>query len=210
MIHDRLFEERPLHMPAGEEQTWIAASDVRRLRLSTVAVSLVMAVILYLMGQPLWCKCGGISPWSWDIWSSHNSQHLVDPYFFTHVLHGVVLCGLLYRLPRRVSDSSRFLTAVVLEAGWEILENSPTIIERYRAATISKDYFGDSIINSAGDLIACILGFLLARQLGVRRSIVFFLLTELILLITIRDCLVLNVLMLAYPSEVIKNWQMHG
>ena len=197
-------------MLTDEQQAEIADTDSRRLRLSTIAVSIAMAIILYLMGQPLWCKCGGLSPWSWDIWSSHNSQHLVDPYFFTHVLHGVVLCGLLYWLPRSVSESSRFLTAVVLEAGWEILENSPAIIERYRAATISKDYFGDSIINSGGDLIACIVGYLLARQLGFRRSIVFFLLTELILLITIRDCLILNVLMLAYPSEVIKNWQTHG
>lgn len=208
MIHDRLFEERPLRMPAGEEQTGIAASDVRHLRLSTVAVSLVMAVILYLMGQPLWCKCGGLSPWSWDIWSSHNSQHLVDPYFFTHVLHGVVLCGLLYLLPGRMSKASRYLMAVVLEAGWEILENSPTIIERYRATTISKDYFGDSIVNSVGDLVACIGGYVLAQQMGFRRSIVFFLLTDLILLLTIRDCLVLNVLMLVWPIEVIKRWQM--
>ena len=197
-------------MLTEEQQKEIAAADSQRLRLSIVAVSMAMGIILHLMGQPLWCKCGGLSPWSWDIWSSHNSQHLVDPYFFTHVLHGVVLCGLLYWLPRSVSESSRFLTAVVLEAGWEILENSPTIIERYRAATISKDYFGDSVINSGGDLIACIVGYLLARQLGFRRSIVFFLLTELILLITIRDCLILNVLMLVYPSEVIKNWQTHG
>jgi len=195
-------------MLTDEQQIKIAATDSRRLRLSTVAVSMAMAIILHLMGQPLWCKCGGLSPWSWDIWSSHNSQHLVDPYFFTHVLHGVVLCGLLYWLPRSVSESSRFLTAVVLEAGWEILENSPAIIERYRAATISKDYFGDSIMNSAGDLIACIVGYLLARRLGFRNSMVFFLLTELILLLTIRDSLLLNVLMLVWPVEAIKWWQM--
>ena len=173
-----------------------------------LAIFVGKAVILKAMGQPIWCKCGSWIPWSWDIWSSHNSQHLVDPYFFTHVLHGVVLCGLLYWLPRRVSESSRFLTAVILEAGWEILENSPAIIERYRAATISKDYFGDSIINSGGDLIACIVGYLLARQLGFRRSIVFFLLTEVCLLLTIRDSLLLNVLMLVWPIEAIKRWQM--
>ena len=195
-------------MRADEQQTEIATIDFRHLRLSTIAVGLAMATILHLMGQPLWCKCGGLSPWSWDIWSFHNSQHLVDPYFFTHVLHGVVLCGLLYLLPRRVSEQRRFLTAVILEAGWEILENSPSIIERYRAATISKDYFGDSIINSAGDLIACIVGYLLARQLGFRRSIVFFLLTEMCLLLTIRDSLLLNVLMLIWPVEAIKRWQM--
>ena len=195
-------------MQTEEQQKEIAATDSRRSRLNAVAVGMAMAIILYLMGQPLWCKCGGLSPWSWDIWSSHNSQHLVDPYFFTHVLHGVVLCGLLYWLPRRLSEPSRFLTAVILEAGWEILENSPTIIERYRAATISKDYFGDSIMNSAGDLIACIVGYLLARRLGFRNSIVFFLLTELILLLTIRDSLLLNVLVLVWPVEAIKRWQM--
>ena len=195
-------------MLTEEQQKVVAVTASRRLRWSTVAVSMAMAIMLHLMGQPLWCKCGGLSPWSWDIWSSHNSQHLVDPYFFTHVLHGVVLCGLLYWLPRRVSEPSRFLTAVILEAGWEILENSPAIIERYRAATISKDYFGDSIINSGGDLIACIVGYLLARQLGFRRSIVFFLLTEVCLLLTIRDSLLLNVLMLVWPIEAIKRWQM--
>ncbi len=195
-------------MQTEEQQKEIAAIDSRRSRLNAVAVGMAMAIVLYLMGQPLWCRCGGLSPWSWDIWSSHNSQHLVDPYFFTHVLHGVVLCGLLYWLPGRVSEASRFLTAVILEAGWEILENSPTIIERYRAATISKDYFGDSIMNSAGDLIACIVGYLLARRLGFRNSIVFFLLTELILLLTIRDSLLLNVLMLVWPVEAIKRWQM--
>ena len=194
-------------MLTEEKQKEIAATDSRRLRLSTVAVSLAMAIILHLMDQPLWCKCGGLTPWSWDIWSSHNSQHLVDPYFFTHVLHGVVLCGLLYWLPQWVSESSRFLTAVVLEAGWEILENSPMVIERYRAATISKDYFGDSIINSGGDLIACIVGYLLARQLGFRRSIVFFLLMEICLLLTIRDSLLLNVLMLIWPLDAVKQWQ---
>ena len=194
-------------MLTEDQQTEIATTDSRRLRLSTVAVSMAMAIILHLMGQPLWCKCGGLSPWSWDIWSSHNSQHFIDPYSFTHVLHGVILCGLLYWLLRRVSEPSRFLTAVVLEAGWEILENSPAIIERYRAATISKDYCGDSVINSLGDLIACIAGYLLARLLGFRRSRVFFLLTELILLITIRDCLILNVLMLVWPIEAIKRWQ---
>lgn len=195
-------------MLPDEQQTEIATTDSWRLQ--TVVVGMAMVIILHLMGQPLWCKCGGVSLWSWDIWSSHNSQHFIDPYSFTHVLHGVIFCGLLYLLPRRVSVPSRFLTAVILEAGWEILENSPTIIERYRAATISKDYFGDSIINSAGDLIACIVGYLLARQLGFRRSIVFFLLMEVCLLLTIRDSLLLNVLMLIWPIEAVKQWQINA
>lgn len=172
-----------------------------------LAIFVGKAIILRTMGQPAWCKCGSRIPWSWDIWSSHNSQHLVDPYFFTHVLHGVVLCGMLYWLPRSVTETTRFLIAVLLEAGWETLENSPTIIERYRAATISKDYFGDSIINSSGDLIACGVGYLLARRLGFRRSSVLFLLTELSLLWAIRDSLLLNVLMLIWPLDAVRLWQ---
>lgn len=194
-------------MLTEEKQKEIVAADSRRLRLSTVVVSMAMAGVLHLMGQPLWCKCGGLSPWSWDIWSSHNSQHFIDPYSFTHVLHGVILCGVLCWLSRGVPETTRFLVAVVLEASWEILENTPTIIERYRAATISKDYFGDSIMNSVGDLIACIAGYLLAGRLGFRASLVFFLLTEMILLLTIRDSLLLNVLMLVWPLEVVKHWQ---
>jgi len=96
---------------------------------------------------------------------------------------------------------------VVLESGWEFLENCPFIIERYRATTSSIDYFGDSVINSAGDLIACIFGYILARRMGFRRSSVFFLLTEMSLLITIRDSLFLNVLMLVWPLEIVKRWQ---
>jgi hypothetical protein len=171
-------------------------------------VVFVSAVILCVMGQPVWCSCGSWQPWSWDIWSLHNSQHLIDPYTFTHVLHGFVLCGVLYWLPQSFTERVRLLLAVVLESSWEILENCPFIIERYRAATISKDYFGDSVTNSTGDIIACMLGYLLARRLGLRYSAVLFLLTELILLLTIRDSLVLNVLMLIWPFEAVKLWQM--
>ena len=107
--------------------------SLRWLAAWTVGLVVATAIVLWLMGQPLGCKCGGWSPWSWDIWSSHNSQHLIDPYTFTHVVHGIILCGLVYWLPRSVLQGIRFLVAVVLEAGWEILENSPLIIERHHA-----------------------------------------------------------------------------
>ena len=195
-------------MLADEKRMAIVRADFQRMCWIALAVCFTAAIVLRLMGQPVWCKCGGWPPWSWDIWSLHNSQHFLDPYTFTHVLHGVVLCSILYWLPASVSQSVRFLTAVLLESSWEILENTPWIIERYRAATISKDYFGDSVANSVADVVACAAGYLIAGRLGGRRSVIFFVVTELILLATVRDCLTLNVLMLLWPFESVKRWQM--
>ncbi len=167
----------------------------------------VTIVTLWLMGQPLWCKCGSWIPWSWDIWSSHNSQHLLDPYTASHVLHGVIFCGLLYWLPSAVPGSARFLVAIALEGGWEILENSPMIIERYRESTMAQDYVGDSLANSVFDLLACTAGYLLACRMRAVKSVVFSVVTELMMVFWIRDCLTLNVLMLAWPIDAIKQWQ---
>lgn len=197
-------------MLADEIHAATKTANLKRMRLSIVVVCFVAAIVLGLIGQPLWCKCGGWSLWSWGIWSSHNSQHFIDPYTFTHVLHGVILCGLLFWLPDAVPEWIRYLTAIVLEAGWEILENSPIIIERYRMATISKDYFGDSVANSVADILACTAGYWLAYQLRVVRSVIFFAVTEVILLATIRDCLILNVLMLLWPMDAIRLWQMRN
>ncbi len=176
----------------------------------TAGAVVATAVILWLMGQPVWCKCGGWSPWSWDIWSSHNSQHLIDPYTFTHIVHGLILCGLVYWLPRSVPAGVRFLAAVVLESGWEILENSPLIIERYREVTISQDYVGDSVANAVGDILACVVGYGIALRLRTVKSLMFCAATELILAMTIRDGLILNIIMLVCPLEAIKQWQSAG
>lgn len=173
----------------------------------SIMLAITTAVILWLMGQPLWCKCGGWSPWWWDIWSPHNSQHLIDPYTASHVLHGVIFCGLFFWLPKAVSLNIRFLTAIVLEVGWEILENSPIIIERYRAATIATGYSGDSVINSVADILACAIGYAIAFRLRAPKSLIFFFATELLVLLWVRDCLILNVVMLIYPIEAIKVWQ---
>ncbi|MDA1230898.1 MAG: DUF2585 family protein [Planctomycetota bacterium] len=175
---------------------------------ATVLIIAAVAVLLSFIGQPRWCKCGSWSPWSWNIWSSHNSQHLMDPYTASHVLHGVILCGLLFWLPRSVSGSARFMAAIVIEVGWEILENSPLIIERYRATTIALDYAGDSVANSISDILACAVGYGIACRLRAVKSLIFSLATELIVLICIRDCLFLNVVMLICPLESIRQWQM--
>lgn len=177
---------------------WIAAS----------LIPLVTALVLWLQGRLWWCECGSPALWSGNVVSSHNSQHLFDPYVFTHVLHGVLFCGLFAWLCPRWKVSWRFCLAILIEAGWEMLENTNLVIERYRTATASLDYFGDTVANSLGDIVGCGLGFWLARWIRLRGSLVFFAATELMLIVWIRDSLLLSVLMLIYPVEAIKNWQL--
>lgn len=174
-----------------------------------LAITAVMVLILRAMGRAWWCKGGEPWPWAGDIWSFHASQHLVDPYSFTHVLHGVAFYGLLFVLARRwAAGSTRMLLAIGLEAGWEILENTNAVIEKYRAETISLDYFGDSVLNSTADVLCCVLGYLAARSLPVWASVAGFVGTEVLLALWIRDGLLLNVLMLLVPLQAVKAWQM--
>ena len=166
------------------------------------------ATVLRAMGRNWWCDCSSPVPWAWDINSSHNSQHLFDPYSLTHVLHGVIFFIVLRGLLPGIAGGTRFLIAIIIEAGWEILENSPLIIERYRSVTVSLGYYGDSIANSIADIVCCAAGYLIARRIGWRWSLLLFVSVELFLLVTIRDCLILNVIMLVKPIEAIKQWQM--
>jgi hypothetical protein len=168
----------------------------------------LMVVQLFYQGRIWWCKNDAYTLWSAAVLSRHNSQHLFDPYTFTHVLHGILyywIAGLIF--PRMPAVWRMFL-AVAVESAWEVLENTSMVIERYREATISLDYYGDSVANSLGDLLACAAGFILALKLKFRLSLAVFLLTEIILLFWIRDSLLLNILMLVYPLEEIKAWQM--
>lgn len=183
----------------GNRTPWAAAS----LGLITV----VMVTVLWLMGRRMWCKCGGISPWSWDIYSQHNSQHLVDPYFFTHVLHGFLFFAALWPIRFRLTADARLLIACLVEACWEVVENTPWVINRYRETTISLDYFGDSIANSVFDLLACLLGYWIASRLKWYSSLAVFVVVEVALLATIRDSLLLNIIMLVWPSDAILQWQ---
>lgn len=142
--------------------------------------------------------------------SAHNSQHLFDPYSFTHILHGFLFCGILGGLLGKRHEELHGSLAVVIEGLWELLENSPIIIERYRSVTFTFGYQGDSIVNSLGDILCCFTGFLIARRLGLKRGVVFFLLSELMLLLWIKDSLLLNILMLVHPIEAVKAWQLAG
>jgi Protein of unknown function (DUF2585) len=173
-----------------------------------IVLIIVMVIVLYLQGRVWWCRVGDLSPWSSDIWTAHNSQHLFDPYTFTHILHGVLYFWMADFIFREMPLRWKFFLVVLVECSWELLENSNFIIERYRAATISLDYYGDSILNSLGDVLSCVLGAFLAYKLKFRRSLAYFVLTEIVLLFWIRDNLTLNIIMLIYPIEAIKNWQM--
>ena len=169
---------------------------------------IIVTIFLWAQGRVWWCQAGDLVPWAWDIWSPHNSQHLIDPYSFTHILHGVLEFWLLGLIFRKVPVVWRLLIAVMIEGSWEIAENSTYVINRYREATISLDYFGDSIINSISDILCCATGFVIAYKLKFWKSLVLFVATEIILIFWIHDSLIINIIMLIYPVEAIKQWQM--
>jgi hypothetical protein len=173
-----------------------------------VASLVLMALLLWLEGRMAFCSCGEFRVWSGDTCSSNNSQQLFDPYSFTHVLHGFLLFWLVALLVRRVKPAWQLWLALTLEAAWEVFENTRFVIERYRAETAALGYTGDTIVNSFGDLTCAVVGFLVARKLGLLRSLIVFLVLELILVVWIHDSLLLQLLMLIHPVEAIKQWQM--
>ena len=186
----------------------LSAGDYFRACLSAGLIAAGTGAVLRSMGRSWWCDCSSAIPWAWDVNSSHNSQHLFDPYSLTHMLHGVIFFLVLRGLFPSIASRTRFLIAVIIESGWEVLENSPLIIDRYRSVTVSLGYYGDSIANSMSDIVCCAVGYLIARSLGWRWSLVLIAAVEFFLLVTIRDCLTLNVIMLVKPIEAIKQWQM--
>ena len=170
----------------------------------------VVAAIELALGQPPICKCGHIKLWHGIVHSSENSQQISDWYTPSHVIHGFAFYFLFWLVGRRLPPGARFVAAVLLEAGWEVLENTPLIINRYRAATIAFDYAGDSVLNSMADIAAMMAGYLIARRSPVWASIAFVITMELLVAAFIRDNLTLNILMLLYPLEAIKRWQAGG
>lgn len=175
--------------------------------LIVAGVALATAAILLAMGRVPICTCGYVKLWHGETMSSENSQHLMDWYSPSHLLHGLIFYAALWLVARRLSVGWRLVIATLVECGWEILENTNAVIEHYRAVTISLEYYGDSVINSMMDIAMMWLGFWLARRIPVWVSLALVVGFELLTAWVIRDGLALNVLMLLYPIEAVKTWQ---
>lgn len=176
--------------------------------LAMLAAVIAAAILLHLEGRLWICACGSIKLWSGQICSANNSQHLLDPYSLTHVLHGFLFCWLIFWLARRLSGGWQMALAVTVEACWEVFENTNFIIERYRTATAALGYNGDTVVNSFGDILCCLVGFTIARRLGLWRSLVVFAVLEVILIVWIKDSLLLEILTLIIPIDAVRAWQL--
>jgi hypothetical protein len=166
-----------------------------------------MTLQLRVQGRLWICACGSVKAWAGDIHSADNSQQLFDPYTFTHVIHGFMFIALVHLLGPRLPEVWKFVSALSLEAVWEVIENATFIINRYRADTISIGYTGDTVLNTFGDILACALGAVVARRLGVVKTLVLTGMIEATLLILVRDSLLLNIIMLIYPIDALRVWQ---
>ena len=188
----------------------------RRATILALLIWAYCAFILFAMQRPPICECGSVKLWWGVVESAENSQHIADWYTFSHIIHGLLFYGAAHLLWRRWNILDGILArwalpiAVALEASWELLENSPMIIDRYRAVTVSFGYSGDSILNSMADIGWMVFGFWLASRIAVWASAALTVVFELFTLAMIRDNLSLNILMLVWPVDAVRLWQAGG
>jgi hypothetical protein len=174
---------------------------------AAILVPLTAAAAEFALGRRLWGVSGQPGLWSGEVLSPHNSQYLADPYTFTHITHGILLYALFRLVAGNRPLRDRALTALGFESAWEVIENTDFVIRRYRAQTLALNYFGDSVMNSMFDIVACMIGFLIASRLPARVTLVFVIALELSLALWIHDGLLLNILMLVHPVHAIELWQ---
>ncbi|CDZ67185.1 UPF0314 protein, partial CDS, partial [Neorhizobium galegae bv. orientalis] len=184
-----------------------SSSSSKRWLLAALILFLLQIAILYAMGRIPICECGYVKLWEGGVNTSGNSQHLSDWYTPSHIIHGFLFYGLGWLILRRAPLTARLSLAVLIEAAWEIAENSPLIIDRYRTATMALGYTGDSILNSAMDTVFMVLGFFAASRLPVWLTVAIAIFFELATGYIIRDNLTLNVLMLVWPVDAVRVWQ---
>jgi hypothetical protein len=182
----------------------------RRAAVAALAILVLSAAILLAMGRNPICTCGTVDLWVGGRDSPKTSQMLADWYSFSHIVHGLLFYAALWLIARRWPVERRFLVAMLVEASWELIENTPMVIDRYRHATAALGYSGDSVLNSVSDILMMAVGFLAARKLPVWASLALLIILELIPLYVIRDNLTLNVWMLLWPDKAIAAWQAAG
>lgn len=186
---------------------WYKRIPLSVVLLMAVGFIVLQALVLLALGQPPICTCGTIKLWTGDVSGPENSQQLTDWYTYTHIVHGFVLYFLLWLIAPRMPIGLRFVLAVGLEASWEMIENTPFIIDRYRQSALAQGYVGDSIVNSVFDTLAGAFGFVLARILPVWSTVVIMVVMELFVGFMIHDNLTLNIIQLIHPTAAISDWQ---
>jgi len=197
------------HSPSARK----AIQFLRQYKWIILAMLTLMAVtagVELVMGRLVLGPDGRFGLWEGDIWSSEQSQRIADPYTFSHIIHGMLFYGFLWLVARKMPVRYRFLCALLMEASWEILENSPLIINRYREVTISLGYVGDSVLNSLSDIVFAGMGFIFAWRAQIWVTVLVILAMEVGTAVWVRDNLTLNVIMLIHPIEAIKAWQSAG
>ena len=183
-----------------------------RMKLRTTATAAILviaaaAAIELAMGRHPICTCGTVDLWVGARDSPKTSQMLADWYSLSHIVHGLLFYAALWLLLRRWPVERRFLAALLIETGWEVLENTPFIIGRYRETTAALGYSGDSVINSMSDIVMMCAGFIAARKLPTWAAVPLVLILELLPLFVIRDNLTLNIWNLIAPNSAVAAWQ---
>lgn len=193
---------------AGRKYVRRRASAWTRDLIIALAIVGITALLELAMGRSPVYSHGPVRVWVGDVNSDQNSQQVTDPYTVSHIIHGALFYGLTHLAMGPASAGARVIVALTIEGAWEAYENTDTVINRYRAATIALGYYGDSILNSMSDIVACLLGFVLASRLRWWWTVSWVVATEIVLAIAIRDNLTLNILMLVWPIDAIRKWQM--